>query len=172
MVQTPGGELDFQTYFVRRRARDRVLGLRFVGAEQARPAPGVTEAIAEAAAVVLCPSNPFISIGPILAVPGIRDALRATAAPVAAISPIVGGKALKGPAAKMMRSLGLRVSASGVADLYRDFLDVFVLDRQDAREAARIQALGIAAVATDTIMSGTARRKALARAVCRAVGLP
>ncbi|HTM49121.1 MAG TPA: 2-phospho-L-lactate transferase [Bryobacteraceae bacterium] len=163
-VKTRHGTLDFQTYFVRRGARDTVLGIDFRGALQARPAPGLLQAIRNAARVILCPSNPIISIGPILAVPGIREALRKSAAPVVAISPIVGGKALKGPAARMMKSLGLRVSATGVAELYRDFLHAMLLDRADERLAPAIEKLGIRAVVTDTIMTGLARKKALARA--------
>ena len=169
-LETRRGSLDFQTYFVRRRARDAVLGVRLAGVEEARPAPGVLEAVAEARAVVVCPSNPILSIGPILAVPGIREALRNTRAPVAAISPIVGGRALKGPAARMMRSMGLRPSALQVAELYRDFLDVFVLDRLDESLAPRIEALGMRAVVTNTIMTGLAEKKALARVVVQALG--
>ena len=169
-LETRRGSLDFQTYFVRRRARDAVLSVRLAGVEEARPAPGVLEAVAEARAVVVCPSNPILSIGPILAVPGIREALRNTRAPVAAISPIVGGRALKGPAARMMRSMGLRPSALQVAELYRDFLDVFVLDRLDESLAPRIEALGMRAVVTNTIMTGLTEKKALARVVVQALG--
>jgi LPPG:FO 2-phospho-L-lactate transferase len=165
LVKTRGGLLDFQTYFVRRRARDTVLGVTFDGARRARPAPGLLPAITQAAGIIVCPSNPIISIGPILAVPGIREALRKSAAPVAAISPIVGGRALKGPAARMMKSLGMRVSALGVAELYRDFADVFILDRVDASQAAKVEALGMGVVVTDTIMTSMARKKALARVV-------
>jgi LPPG:FO 2-phospho-L-lactate transferase len=172
VVRTRQGRLDFQDYFVRRRARDSVTGLDFRGARQSRPAPGVLDAIDRARAVILCPSNPFISIGPILAVPGIRDALRRTAAPVAAISPIVGGRALKGPAARMMKSMGHAVSAAAVAGLYRDFADVFVLDRVDAKLAPLVEAQGMRAIVTNTIMSGVPQRKALARAVLSAVGNP
>ncbi len=171
LVETRHGILDFQTYFVRQRARDAVLGVRFYGMEEARPADGVLKAIQRAAGVVVCPSNPIISIGPILAVPGIREALRETAAPVAAISPIVGGRALKGPAARMMRSMGLRASADQVAELYRDFVDVFVLDRVDRKLAPKVEALGMRAVVTNTIMRGLAQKKALARAVVKALGL-
>ncbi len=171
IVQTRRGELAFQTYFVLRRARDFVIGLKFDGAETARPAPGVREAIRGASAVVVCPSNPFISIGPILAVRGVRAALRKTRAPVVAISPIVGGRALKGPAARMMKSMGLRPYAAGVAGLYRDFVDVFVLDRLDAREAGSVEALGMRAVVTNTVMSGMAQKRALARTVLRAAGV-
>ena len=170
VVRTRQGRLDFQDYFVRRRARDSVAGLDFEGARKSRPAPGVLDAIAGAKAVILCPSNPFISIGPILAVPGIRDALRRAAAPVVAISPIVAGRALKGPAARMMKSMGHAVSAAAVAGLYRDFLDVFVLDRADAKLAHEVEALGMRAIVTNTIMSGVPQRRALARAVLRAVG--
>ncbi|MBI3667116.1 MAG: 2-phospho-L-lactate transferase [Acidobacteria bacterium] len=170
-IITRRGELEFQNYFVRRKARDAVLGVRYEGAEQARPAPGVLEAIHGAAGIVVCPSNPIISIGPILAVPGIREALRQTPAPVAAISPIVGGRALKGPAARMMKSMGWRASAAQVAELYRDFLDVFVLDGVDRDEARRVEALGIRTVVTNTIMSGVPQKKALARTVLKALEL-
>jgi LPPG:FO 2-phospho-L-lactate transferase len=169
-VATRRGDLNFQTYFVRRRTRDAVLGVRLEGAEEARPAPGVLEAVRAARAVVVCPSNPIISIGPILAVPGMREALRDTRAPVAAISPIVGGRALKGPAARMMRSLGLRASALQVAELYQDFLDVFVLDRADQALAAQVEALGMRAVVTNTIMTGPEEKRALARVVAEALG--
>lgn len=169
LVETRRGTLDFQTYFVRRRAKDVVRGVSFEGVAQARPAPGLLRAIREAPGVIVCPSNPIISIGPILAVPGIREALRKTRARVVAVSPIVGGRALKGPAARMMKSLGLRVSALGVAELYRDFADVFVLDRVDRSLAAKVEALGMRPVVTDTIMTGMARKKALARAVMKAL---
>jgi LPPG:FO 2-phospho-L-lactate transferase len=172
IVKTAAGWLDFQTYFVRRRARDRVAGLDFKGARRARPAPGVLDAIARARVVVLCPSNPFISIGPILAVPGIREALRKTSAPVLGISPIVGGRALKGPAARMMKSMGYEPSAAAVAEMYRDFVDLFVLDRADAKLASEVERLGMRAMVTNTVMSGGAQRKALARSVLRAAGWP
>jgi LPPG:FO 2-phospho-L-lactate transferase len=145
--------------------------MRFDGADEAQSAPGVLEAIAKAAAVVLCPSNPFISIGPILSVPGVREALRATAAPVLAVSPIVGGRAIKGPAARMMKTMGHRVSAAGIAELYQDFLDVLILDRVDAAQARGVEQLGIRAVVTNTVMTGLAQKKALARAVLRAAEL-
>jgi len=164
LVKTRGGVLDFQTYFVRRRAHDTVLGVTFDGARRARPAHGLLQAIRQAAGIIICPSNPIISIGPILAVAGIREALRESAATVAAISPIVGGRALKGPAARMMKSLGMRVSALGVAELYRDFVDVFILDQVDAGQAAKVEALGMRVVVTDTIMTSIAKKKALARA--------
>src|SRR5207247_8550079 len=126
----------------------------FGGASAARHAPSLLRAIRESAGIIVCPSNPIISIGPILAVPGIREALRKTSAPVAAISPIVGGRALKGPAARMMKSLGMRVSALGVAVLYRDFVDVFVLDRADAEQATGVGKLGMRAGGTGTLLTG------------------
>ena len=167
IVRTDRGRLEFQEYFVRRHARDTVRALDFDGARQARPAAGVLAAIARATAIIVCPSNPFISIGPILAVRGIRDALRRTRATVTAISPIVGGRAIKGPAARMMKSMGHGASAAAVAELYRDFVDVFVLDRQDAKLEPAVEALGMRVIVTNTIMSGTAQRKALARVVLR-----
>jgi LPPG:FO 2-phospho-L-lactate transferase len=170
-ICTPAGELEFQTYFVKRRARDRVTAMRFEGASEAAPAPGLLDAIAKAEAVILCPSNPFISIGPILAVPGIREALQRRREKVAAISPIVGGRALKGPAAKMMKSMGLNSSAAEVAKLYVDFCGVFVLDEVDRKQAAHVAALGMKAVVTNTIMKGLRERKALARVVARELGI-
>jgi len=170
-VGTPSGELDFQTYFVKRRARDKVIGIKFERASEAQPAPGVLEAIAEAEAIILCPSNPFISIGPILAVPGIREALRRRRDRVIGISPIVGSRALKGPAARMMKSMQLRPSAVEVARLYLDFMGIFVLDEIDRRHAPAVEALGVRAVVTNTIMSGLRARKNLARVLVREMGI-
>ncbi len=170
-ICTPSGELEFQTYFVKRRARDRVTAMHFEGASDASPAPGLLDALANAEAIILCPSNPFISIGPILAIPGIREALRLRRDKVAAISPIVGGKALKGPAAKMMKSMQLRSSAAEVAKLYVDFVGVFILDEVDRKQASQVEALGMRPVVTDTIMRGLRERKALARTVVRELGV-
>src|SRR5580658_1494335 len=170
-ICTPSGELEFQTYFVKRRARDRVTAMRFEGAPDALPAPGLLDAIATAEAIILCPSNPFISIGPILAIPGIRTALQRRRDQVAVISPIVGGRALKGPAAKMMKSMQLRSSAAEVAKLYVDFTGVFVLDEVDRKQAPQVKALGMSAVVTNTIMRGLRERKALARIVIRELGV-
>jgi LPPG:FO 2-phospho-L-lactate transferase len=125
VIETAGGDLAFQEWFVARRHRDRVSGVRFEGAEAARPAPGVLEALAAADLVVIAPSNPFVSIAPILAVPGMRDAVAAKR--VAAVSPLVAGKAFRGPLAEMMDSLGHEPSAAGVAELYGDLVDVFVV---------------------------------------------
>jgi LPPG:FO 2-phospho-L-lactate transferase len=170
-ICTPSGELEFQTYFVKRRARDRVTAMRFEGACEAAPAPGLLDAIQKAEAIILCPSNPFISIGPILAIPGIREALQRKREKVAAISPIVGGRALKGPAAKMMKSMQLRSSAAEVANLYVDFCGVFILDDLDRRRAAQVQALEMRAVVTNTVMRGLRERKALAQVVAREMGV-
>ena len=170
-ICTPSGELEFQTYFVKRRARDRVTAMRFEGASDAAPAPGLLNAITTAEAIILCPSNPFISIGPILAIPCIREALRLRRDKVAAISPIVGGRALKGPAAKMMKSMQLRSSAAEVAKLYVDFCGVFVLDDVDRKQAVQVEALGMRPVVTNTIMRGLRERKALARTVARELGI-
>ncbi len=137
-VMTPLGELNFQEYFVRERHQVAVTGVRFEGAENARPAPGVLEAIANADAIIIAPSNPITSIGPILAVPGVREALQQTRATVAAISPIVGGAAVSGPAGDLMRTQGLPVSLAGIAQAYRDFLDVLMADDCDTAEAAEV----------------------------------
>jgi LPPG:FO 2-phospho-L-lactate transferase len=163
-VITPAGELHFEEYFVQRRAQDEVLGVRSIGVDKARPAPGVLEAIHDAAAVLIAPSNPIVSVGTILAVPGVRDALKATSAPVVAVSPIVGGAAIKGPAAPLMRSQGFEVSARGVAECYRDLVDTLVIDQVDAALADAIRALGMDVVVTDTIMRGPEEKRALAQA--------
>lgn len=164
-VVTDEGEMHFQEYFVRRRAEPRVERVFFENIEYAEAAPGVTAAINDAAAVVICPSNPFISIGPILGVPGVREALRKTRAVVIAVTPIIGGKALKGPAADMLRDLGHEVSARGVAIIYRDFVDVFVLDETDRVMAQAIEELGMKAIVTDTVMTTLEDKRRLAERV-------
>jgi len=166
-LRTAEGWLDFQDYFVGRRCEPAVEQIVFAGAETARPHPGVLAALAEPGLrlVVVCPSNPFISIDPILAVSGIRAALRDCAAPVVAVSPIVGGKAVKGPTGKMMRELGLPVGAATVAQHYADFVDVYVADEADARW---VQGLDIPVVLARTLMTTLDDREALARVVLRA----
>jgi LPPG:FO 2-phospho-L-lactate transferase len=171
-ICTARGELEFQTYFVKHRARDRVTGIRFEGASSARPAPGVLDAIANAEGIVLCPSNPFISVGPILAVSGIREALRTRRERVVAISPIVGGRAVKGPTAKMMHSQGIPVTAAEVAKLYSDFASTFVLDEADRKYESTVTALNMRPVVAKTLMHGLAQKKALARVVVRELGIP
>jgi len=161
--------IPFQEYFVRGRARGRVERIELRGIARAHPLPAAIAAIRACAAAILAPSNPFVSIGPILALRRMRAALRSVRARVAAISPIVGGKTIKGPADKMMRGLGHEVSPLGVAKLYRDIASVFVLDRVDWRYVAQIEKLGMRAVAADTIMSTPARAARLADVVLRAL---
>jgi LPPG:FO 2-phospho-L-lactate transferase len=141
--------------------------LRLEGAPEATPARGVLEAIAGAAGIIVCPSNPFISIGPILAVRGVREALRSKRDRVVAITPIVGGRALKGPAAHMMKSMRLRPAAVEIARLYADFASIFVLDEVDRNQTAQVEQLGMRPVVTNTIMRGLRERKALARVAVR-----
>ena len=167
-LTTDQGELAFQTYFVRHRWQPAVRSIRFEGAEQARPAPGVVDAIDEADAVIIAPSNPLISINPILAVAGIRDAVRKRRGSTIAITPIVAGEAIKGPAAAMMRSLGLRTDAVGVAALYRDVASAFVLDEADASLAGDVKREGMRAVVAPTIMRDDTSRRKLAQIVLEA----
>jgi LPPG:FO 2-phospho-L-lactate transferase len=161
--------MPFQEYFVKRRARGAIEAIHFRGLAKARPLLAALKAIRESGAVILAPSNPFVSLGPILALAGVRRALRAARSRVAAISPIVGGRTIKGPADKMLRGLGHEVSPLGVARLYRDFIGLFVLDKVDRRYVAEIERIGIRAIATDTIMSSPARAGRLAEVVVRAL---
>ncbi|MEN6410003.1 MAG: 2-phospho-L-lactate transferase, partial [Anaerolineaceae bacterium] len=161
IISAEEGELAFQQYFVERRCQPRVTGFRFEGIEQAKPAPGVIEALETADAVVFCPSNPWVSIDPILAVPGIRE--RVAAKPVVAVSPIIGGKTVKGPAAKMYAELGIEPSALAVAEHYRSFLGAFFMDPVDIEHAMKIERWGIMSMVTNTIMSAREDRVRLAR---------
>lgn len=170
-IQTPAGLLHFQEYMVKRRTTDAVQGVVFVGASEAKPAPGVLDAIKEAEAILIAPSNPIVSIGTLLAVPGIHDALHEAQGMVVAVSPIIGGATIKGPADKLMSGLGMDVSAIGVARCYRDFLDVMVIDEQDAQLSAAIEDLGIPTLVTNTIMRDDTSKAALARNVLQAAGL-
>ena len=147
-----GSIVHFEEYLVRDRAPDAVRSVDLSAAERAAPGPGVLKAIAEARAIIVCPSNPVVSIGPILALPGIRDALKTSNAPVVAVSPIVGGAAVKGPAAQLLRGTGCEVSARGVAGLYRDFLDAMVIDERDAEQSDDLEAMNIRPAVTDTLM--------------------
>lgn len=168
----PDGEIDFQDYMVRLRTEVDVHSIVFDGIETATPAPGVIESIRDAEAVLLAPSNPFVSVGPILAVPGVMDALKSTKAVRAAISPIIAGQVVKGPAAKMLQTLGHEVSAVGVAEIYRDYIDLMVIDAQDAALKPRVEALGLACYVTDTMMTSTERKAELAAdvlAACRTI---
>lgn len=151
-IVTDKGTIHFEEYFVKRNAQDKVLQVVFEGAEKAQPAPRVVESIIDSDMVVVCPSNPIVSIGTILSVRKIRTALKETKAKVVAVSPIVGGRPVKGPADKLMEGLGLTVSAYSVAKLYRDFLDVFIIDNVDESEKERIEDLGLQVIVTNTIM--------------------
>ena len=165
-VRTSEGETDmhFQEYWVRHRARLLAVGVTLEGGSDARPAPGVLDAIASAEAVIVAPSNPIVSIGTILTVPGIREALRATRAPVVGVSPIVGGEVVRGMADKLLPVVGAEVSARGVAGLYRDFLNGFVIDAVDASSVREIEELGVMVEATQTMMHTPEDAAALAKA--------
>jgi LPPG:FO 2-phospho-L-lactate transferase len=165
MLKTPAGLLEFQEYFVRRCQRDEVLGVDLVGIEDARPTEAVLEAVSGADVIVFCPSNPVVSLGPILSVPGMRGALAAAGAPKVAVSPIVGGRALKGPADRMLASLGHEVSSAGAAAIYRGLLDGMVVDRADEGQREEIEGLGMRVLSTDAVMHDPADRGRLAREV-------
>lgn len=171
-IRTPDGWLDFQDYFVRRGQKDTVLEIRRRGIEAARPTPEVLSTIAAAQLIVFAPSNPFVSLGTILAVPGLLDALKAASAPIVAVSPVVGGVALRGPAARMLESLGGRASAAGVVEHYRghypDLVDVFVLDTTDSEEAGTLRTTGVSIDVRDTVMRTYADRERLATEIIEA----
>ncbi|MCS6803611.1 MAG: 2-phospho-L-lactate transferase [Acidobacteriota bacterium] len=164
-IHTPNGILSFQEFFVRDRWAANVTAVDYHGSEQAHPAPGVLEAIYATDAIIIAPSNPITSIGPILAVNGIRQALFETLVPVVAISPIVGGRAVSGPAGKLMAAFDYDVSAIGVARMYRDFLDALVIDEQDADLTPTIERLGARVVCANTIMQTLSDKVSLARTV-------
>jgi LPPG:FO 2-phospho-L-lactate transferase len=168
-IRTPDGWLEFQDYFVRRGQRDTVLEIGRRGIEDARPTAQVLAAISAAELIVVAPSNPFVSVGTILALPGLLGALLAAAAPVVAVSPVVGGVALRGPADRMLASLGGTASASGVVSHYREqypsLVDVFVLDQTDAAEAAELERAGVEVARMQTVMRTAGDREALAAAI-------
>ncbi len=166
----PDGWLAFQEYFVREKAQVEVRAVEYAGAATARPAPGVVEAIGTADIVLVCPSNPITSVGPILAVPGLVEALRETEATVAAVSPIVGGDAVSGPAGRLMAGAGLPVSAVGVARAYAGWLDLLVFDDQDRALDPELRALGITPVSAQTIMSSREAEISLASRVLGTLG--
>ena len=157
--------LDFQEYFVKNRTRDKVTDVVYAGAEKAEPTPGIIEAIRTAERIVLCPSNPILSIGPILAINPIRKELTKTKALVIGVSPLVAGKTLKGPADRILKSLGHRASALGVAELYKDFLSHFIIDEADKKEQPQIEQLNIKVTVTNTIMKNAADSVRLAETV-------
>jgi LPPG:FO 2-phospho-L-lactate transferase len=170
MLQTGEGRMHLQEYFVRRRCEPKLLGIEFEGAGQSVASPGVVESIRDADVIIIAPSNPLISIGPILAVPGIRDALHARRAHVIAVSPLVDGKSLKGPTDKMLAELGHDVSTAGVARLYCDICSVFVIDEADADEAGVIADMGMRALVMPTVMRTLEDKQCLARAILHAAG--
>jgi LPPG:FO 2-phospho-L-lactate transferase len=161
-VDTPVGELSFEEYFVQRWYQDPVKSVRFAGASDAEPAPGVVDAITSADAVLIAPSNPITSIGPILAVPGIRDALLRARGKIAAISPIVGNAPVAGPAGILMAAQGLPCSIAGIAQAYEDFLDILICDTRDARAADALRANGLRVQCTQTIMRSPEDKAGLA----------
>ncbi|HEY2813995.1 MAG TPA: 2-phospho-L-lactate transferase [Acidimicrobiales bacterium] len=170
MITVEGeGEIGFQDYFVGRHHSIAVTSLRFDGATSARPAPGVIEAIDADDVIVIAPSNPLVSIGPVLAVPGVQDAMRAARDKSVAVSPIVAGAALKGPADRMMRELGHEPSVVGVARLYADIASVLVVDEADADLSSAVEAEGLQCVVTPTIMSSPAAAAALAETSLQAI---
>jgi LPPG:FO 2-phospho-L-lactate transferase len=167
IIDSDEGALHFQEYLVKRRAEPVVRGIRFDGVESARPAPGVLEAIRDADRIIICPSNPLISIGPVLAVGGIREALRARRNDVIAVCPIVGGKSLKGPSDKMLAQLGYESSAQGVAKLYADFTGTFVVDPADQAQVEGIKKLDMKVTVIPTVMKTRNDKRKLARALLR-----
>lgn len=171
IVKTDDGDQPFQEFLVKHHARDRVTGVRFEGAEQASAAPGVLDAIREADAILIAPSNPIASIGPILAIREIRDALAVSTAKRAAVSPIIGGRSLQPPAGEMMAGLGHAVDVTGVASVYRGFIDSLVIDEADAARAPLVEEMGIRTIVGNTIMEDEAARQQLARLVLDAVGV-
>jgi LPPG:FO 2-phospho-L-lactate transferase len=164
-IKTREGVIHFEEYFVKRKSKDEVLDVEFGGGANAKPSPGVLESILNADTVVVCPSNPIVSIGTILSVEGVRDALERTKAKVIAISPLVAGATIKGPADKMMRGLGMEVSSFGVAKLYGNFLDTMVIDYKDKLEKSRIEKIGVKVKITNTVMKNLDDKVALAKIV-------
>jgi LPPG:FO 2-phospho-L-lactate transferase len=171
MIITDKGRMHFQEYLVKRGSQDRVINVEFEGIGKPRPAPGVIGSIYNSEAIIICPSNPIVSIGTILSIDGVRDALRETKAKVIAVSPIVGGAPIKGPADKLMRGLGLKVSAYGVASFYKDFLDAFIIDNKDSTDKSRIETLGLQVIVTNTIMKQLQDKIDLAEAVLNLISV-
>ena len=161
-IEKPAGELSFEEYFVKRRYQDPVKSVRFAGASESKPAPGALEAIIKTDSILIAPSNPITSIGPILAVPGIREALRETAARVVAVSPIIGNAAVSGPAARLMASQNLPASIAGIADSYADFLDTLIVHDSDAETAQALSSIGVEFASTDILMRTTEDRVRIA----------
>ena len=172
MVETADGVLPFQTYFVREQCRPVTLAVWYEGAEDAQPSPGFLEALDTASHLVICPSNPFLSVDPILALPGVRQRLERFRGDRLAVSPIVGGQAVRGPAGKLMGELGHDVSCAGVARYYQGLCDIFIIDEVDEGCAGDIEALGMKAHAAPTIMNNDEDKERLARMACQLLGIP
>jgi LPPG:FO 2-phospho-L-lactate transferase len=164
-IQTSEGEMHFQEYLVKRRMKPEVCRVTIRNIDHASPSPGVIVSIEKARAIIICPSNPIISIGPILQVKGVREALKATQAKIIAISPLVGGVPLKGPADRLMKGLGLEVSSAQVARLYSDFIDTMVIDVEDAHENQAISDMGLKTLVVDTVMSDKKKSAILASSI-------
>jgi LPPG:FO 2-phospho-L-lactate transferase len=167
-IKVDDGSVHFEEYFVKRAAKETVLGVEFIGATEAKPSPKVIDSIMKAERIIVCPSNPIVSVGTILSVKGVRKALQKTNAKIVGISPIVAGAPIKGPADKLLRGLGLDVSAFSVAKLYADFLDSFIIDKLDAAERGVIEDLGINVKVTNTVMKTLADKISLARVALEA----
>jgi len=168
-IVTEKGEFHFQEYLVKRGAKDRVLDVKFLGVESVKPAPGVIESILNAEGIIICPSNPIVSIGTILSIKGVKESIIRSRCRKVGVSPIVAGSPIKGPADRLMRGLGLEVSSFAVAKLYKDILDVFIIDRRDETEKDRIESLGIKVVVTNTIMRSMKDKLELAKVVVDAL---
>ncbi len=164
-ITTPNGAVNFQEYLVKRRMHDPVRGVQFKGIGRAKPAPGVVDSILRSERIVICPSNPIVSIGPIISLKGVKEALVDTDAKVVGVSPIIQGAPVKGPADRLLKGLNLEVSSFSVAKLYRSFLDVFVIDSKDEAEKPRIEGLGVKVVATKTLMETLEDKTRLAQVV-------
>jgi len=171
IVVSNKGRMHFQEYLVKRGAQDKVINVEFEGVEKAYPASGVLDSILNSEGIIVCPSNPIVSIGTILSIRGVRDALRTTKSKVVAISPIVAGAPIKGPADKLMQGLGVEVSAYGVSELFKDFIDAFIIDNVDREEKQRIEALGLHVTVTNTIMKSLEDKVQLAQAALKLIKL-
>ncbi len=164
-IHTPDGSFHFQEYLIQRRMSDKVVNIEYQGSANASPSPGVLNAIAQANIILLAPSNPLVSIGPILSIPGMKEAIKNSNAKVIAVSPIVNGGVIKGPADRMMRDMNIEVSPIGIAEFYGDLLDGIVIDLQDREYSSRLQEKGLEVLVTDTIMDSDEKKASLANQV-------
>lgn len=169
-IETDIGSLHFQEYYIKYSMTPAVRNVVFKGAMDARPAPGVIDSIMDSDLVILCPSNPIISIGPILEIEGIYQALLNTNARIVSISPLIGGKPLKGPADRLMKGLGMEVSSTQIAKIYKEFLDVMVIDNTDENECKVIEELGMVSLTTDTVMNNQEKSERLSRKILDFLG--